>query len=277
MKKTKRNKWTNEEIKLLKKSYEKGVPEILLTNHTKNSIKKKAYRLKLSVDKDKMNFNFDEISKAVKESYSFAEVFRKLNKSKSGDSYKVLKSYIERNNIDYSHFNPYKNNRINGKKYPLSHWLQKGSNINSSKLKEKLYDNGLKERKCEKCGQDENWYGKHMSLILDHINGINDDNRLENLRILCPNCNATLPTHCGKNLKKKKQVYYCKCGKEKSRGAEKCLDCYNKLTRQRKAKRPNYEQLINEINELGYSGTGRKYGVSDNAIRKWKKKYEKYS
>ena len=63
-------------------------------------------------------------------------------------------------------------------------------------MKNRLYDEGLKERKCELCGQDENWYGKKMSLILDHINGVNNDSRIENLRILCPNCNATLPTHC---------------------------------------------------------------------------------
>lgn len=52
------------------------------------------------------------------------------------------------------------------------------------------------------CGQGEEWNGKKMSLILDHINGVHNDNRLENLRIVCPNCNATLDTHCGKNNKK---------------------------------------------------------------------------
>jgi len=59
-----------------------------------------------------------------------------------------------------------------------------------------LYQEKLKNKVCELCGQDENWNGKKMSLILDHINGINNDNRLENLRIVCPNCNATLDTHC---------------------------------------------------------------------------------
>lgn len=43
----------------------------------------------------------------------------------------------------------------------------------------------------------------------------------------------------------------------------------------RKVERPNYEQLLIDINTLGYCGTGRKYGVSDNSIRKWKKYYEK--
>jgi len=74
-------------------------------------------------------------------------------------------------------------------------------------LKDRLYKNGIKEKKCELCGQDENWNGKKLTLILDHINGINDDNRIENLRIVCPNCNATFETNGGKNIKNKlKQI-----------------------------------------------------------------------
>jgi tRNA G26 N,N-dimethylase Trm1 len=118
-----------------------------------------------------------------------------------------------------------------------------------------------------------------MSLILDHINGIHSDNQLKNLRIVCPNCNATLPTHCGKNTKNKKEKNikikkqnFCSCGKEIQLNSKMCLDCHNK--KNRKIKRPPKEELINEIKNLGYSATGRKYGVSDNAIRKWAKVYE---
>jgi ribosomal protein S27AE len=65
-------------------------------------------------------------------------------------------------------------------------------------LKERLFNEGLKDRQCEQCGQGELWRGRSMSLILDHINGIPDDNRIENLQIVCPNCAATLDTHCGR-------------------------------------------------------------------------------
>ena len=96
-------------------------------------------------------------------------------------------------------------NRTNRKIKPIDYWLQNGTKIGSSKLKERLYKEGLKEKKCEKCGLNENWNGEHMSLILDHINGINNDNRIVNLQIVCPNCNATLPTHCRGNLEKRKK------------------------------------------------------------------------
>ena len=66
----------------------------------------------------------------------------------------------------------------------------------SQKLKARLYEAGLKQRACERCGQDEVWGGRRIGLILDHMNGVRDDNRLENLQIVCPNCAAALETHC---------------------------------------------------------------------------------
>jgi len=131
----------------------------------------------------------------------------------------------------------------------------------------------LKEKKCEICGQDEEWMGKKLIFVLDHINGINDDNRLENLRIVCPNCNVTLDTHGAKNIKNNYGFYngnyYCKCGNKKDRQSKRCKKCAD--LKQRKVERPDKETLLKDIEELGYKGTGRKYGVSDNAIRKWLK------
>lgn len=222
----------------------------------------------------------------VKKSFSKKEVLEKMNLKPFNGNYDTLNNYIKKYKIDISHFNrgKKKNNLISKKKISLKDILVKNSTYtNRTRLKERLYNNGLKERKCELCGQEEIWQEKKMSLILDHINGINNDHRIKNLRIVCPNCNATLPTHCGKNvndkrIKKEKiikynKIYYCECGEIIRKNSLKCLNCHNK--NRRKIERPLYEQLISEINELGYCGTGRKYGVSDNSIRKWKKKYEK--
>lgn len=68
------------------------------------------------------------------------------------------------------------------------------------RLRLRLIATGIKEQKCELCGTS-HWRGEQLSLILDHINGINDDHRLVNLRIICPNCDSLLPTFCGRNKK----------------------------------------------------------------------------
>jgi len=68
----------------------------------------------------------------------------------------------------------------------------------------------------------------------------------------------------------KNEKHYCVCGNEKSKKSKICKSCSD--VKQRKIKRPDKETLLKDIEELGYTGTGRKYGVSDNAIRKWIKK-----
>jgi|LakMenEpi03Aug12_release.lakeMendotaPanAssembly.Ray.scaffolds.fasta_scaffold443109_2 hypothetical protein len=69
----------------------------------------------------------------------------------------------------------------------------------TAKLKKRLYEAGLKEEKCEECNLESTWNGKPITLHLDHINGISTDHRLENLRILCPNCHSQTDTYSGKN------------------------------------------------------------------------------
>jgi hypothetical protein len=64
-----------------------------------------------------------------------------------------------------------------------------------------------------------------------------------------------------------KKIYKCECGKEINKRALKCTKCYQ--LSQRKVERPSLETILKDIKELGYKGTGRKYGVSDNTIRKW--------
>ena len=210
----------------------------------------------------------ENLEKLVKNSYSVTDVIRKLGLSIAGRwNRDTIKKYISEYNLDITHFKVGINLNTNVKKINLSEILIENSTYGSSKLKKRLYDEGLKERKCELCGQDENWKGKIMSLILDHKNGINNDNRLENLQIVCPNCNATLPTHCrGKNkmdkINQKKEL-------KKNKFIIRSMN-------QRKVKRPIFDDLKKEIINFGLEGVGRKYGVTGNAIKKWIKTYEKH-
>ncbi len=219
------------------------------------------------------------LEKKVKESHNYSDLTRSIGlKPHCGNRFTV-KKYIKEYNIDISHFDfkaDYSTRKKRDKK-PLLNILQENTSVCTSSLKKRLYTEGLKLPICEICGQDELWRGKKMSLILDHINGNNNDNRIENLRIICPNCNATLDTYGGKNIKQKpkKTKYFCNCGNEITRKAKSCVKCSE--INQRKSNRPSLKTLKEEIEKLGYKGTGRKYGVSDNAIRKWLKIMKKNS
>lgn len=196
-------KWSEEEIKFLKENYSKLgrnlICEKLDRSNSSVGVKAKEFGLKV---KYKPTFTKEELQDAVNKSYCISNLIENLNKTYTGTYVRIIKKYLINYNIDVSHFDPHKKNKeriMRGevqKKNPIEHYLQYGSKINSNGLKNKLYKEGLKQRLCEKCGQGEEWRGDKISMILDHINGDPKDNRIENLRILCPNCNAALPTHC---------------------------------------------------------------------------------
>jgi transposase-like protein len=173
---------------------------------------------------------------------------------------------------------------------PLSEVLVRNSSYPRKNVKRRLLAEGLKKPRCELCGQGEIWRNRPMSMILDHINGVRDDHRLENLRMVCPNCAATLDTHCGRRnrierakrpcrrcSKKFVPAYaaqrYCSrsCGVRWDRSAWRGKP----QPRARKVERPPYEQLVEEIEATSYLAVGRKYGVSENAVRKWVRWYER--
>lgn len=84
-------------------------------------------------------------------------------------------------------------------KFPLAQVLVEHSTYTRNSLKKRLIDDKILPYLCAGCGCEPEWMGKPLVLILDHINGVNDDNRIENLRFVCPNCNSQLPTFCGRN------------------------------------------------------------------------------
>lgn len=84
------------------------------------------------------------------------------------------------------------------KRTAIENFLKDASSLSNHAVKERLKDLGILQC-CNQCGID-TWNGKKLPLELDHINGVSNDNRLENLRLLCPNCHSLTDTWRGKNI-----------------------------------------------------------------------------
>jgi len=143
----------------------------------------------------------EQFIEAVKTSLSYRQVLSKLGLKQAGGNYAVMKQRIQSMNLDTSHMTGQAH--LKGKthdytKKPIEYYLTQNSYHQSYKLKNRLLEEGIKQHKCEECGIT-HWNDKITPIELDHINGNRYDNRLENLRLLCPNCHAQTETYRGKN------------------------------------------------------------------------------
>ena len=142
---------------------------------------------------------------AVKSSTSVRQVIAKLGLIEAGGNYVQIKRYIQEHSLDVNHFTGMgwsKGRKVNRRpNIPTSQILVKNSYFQSFKLKKRLFKEGLKYPHCEECGWAKSSEDGRIPVELDHINGNRLDNRLENLRVLCPNCHSLKMTHRGKNKK----------------------------------------------------------------------------
>lgn len=173
-----------------------------------------------------------------------------------------------------------------------------GSTCNRARVKRNIIAQNLIPYQCAMCGNTGEWMGETLTLQLDHINGVCNDNRIENLRFLCPNCHSITDTYCGKNIKvnkndsvvkiqkrctyanhngvKKqwhKKTNQCKmCGAPILDTSTYCKYCYN-IAQRKVANRPSADELVQMIVDNGLSYTARVYHVCPEAIKKWCKMY----
>mgnify|MGYP000402567859 CR=1 FL=1 len=141
----------------------------------------------------------EEFSLLVKSSLNYSDVMRKLGLVSSGGStFRLMKRRIKELNIDVSHFST--TLATNKQKYPLSEILVSNSQYtNMHSLKKRLVSENYMKYECACCFNKGIWQNIELTLQLDHINGINDDHRIENLRFLCPNCHSQTSTYAGRN------------------------------------------------------------------------------
>jgi hypothetical protein len=128
--------------------------------------------------------------------------------------------------------------------------------------------------------------GRPIPLEMDHIDGNNDNNVIDNLRILCSNCHAQTPTFRNRRrgdlppevYRKTKEIIpdnYCECGTKVLRKSTRCVECDYKErpARGRAAQRtkidwPSYDELIDRLARSNYTRLAAELKVTDNAIRK---------
>lgn len=203
----------------------------------------------------------------VKDCTSWAQVCRKLDITPATGSQTHLTRRAKALGVNTSHFKGQGWNKgMSFDPKPLMDYLVENSNIKSHTLRLRLIKEGLKKAECENCHRSK-WEGLDIPLELDHINSDHFDNRLENLKILCPNCHA---------IKTNPQMYepkvvLTKVCKIKLKGDP--MWRTKPRPHKRKVERPSKEILIKLITENPFVQIAKIYNVSDNAIRKWCKSY----
>ena len=153
------------------------------------------------------NYKIDDktLTEAVKNSISIRQTLHNLGLCDTGTAYRNIKRRIKLLNLDISHFvgKAY----LKGKhhtwapKQIISNILIENSTYkNIASLKQRLINEDILTYRCSECGLSNEWNKKPLKLQLDHINGVYNDHRLENLRFLCPNCHSQTDTFAGKNV-----------------------------------------------------------------------------
>lgn len=191
----------------------------------------------------------------------------------------TLNSYLKQMGIEYAGqpgkgAKPKKTGYLTAREY-----IDSGSVIKSHILKGKLIRDGIKKKECELCGVSI-WRGMELPLELHHKDGNHYNNEIDNLAILCPNCHSIQEGNSGANVGKytttsvekvieQSKYFCCDCGKEISSRAERCKSCAS-IERQRgNTNKPDRNTLKTLIRNTSFLEIGRRFGVSDNAVRKW--------
>jgi 5-methylcytosine-specific restriction endonuclease McrA len=199
--------------------------------------------------------NDKDFIKAVEESNNISNVIRKMNRSAVGSNFKWCKKHIKRLNLDTSHWKKERNPIPECRIHTNEDLFQENSSIARGTVKKRIIIDNLIKYECSNCGISK-WNGQDLSLILDHINGISNDHRLENLRFLCPNCNSQTSTFSGRNKKNTLDDYSCN-SKHKSKSLPQKFKIED-----------DYLLSLVDFNKISFTKIAKEYNVSDTTVRK---------
>lgn len=213
------------------------------------------------------------LQKILNESNSYSDVLRHFSLDPHNGNHRTLSARIKFDSLDTSKISEnrkglYKSRKFDSRKNNDLIFIvnSEGSRGN---LKRRILEGDLIEYKCP-CGITDTWQGLKITLQLDHKNGVNNDDRLENLQFLCPNCHSQTKTFGSKNSKK---VHLCPiCSNEYPAAGPKCVKCYREsMVKKFEVEREKLFEMVC-VQRLPLTSIGKIFGVSDNAIRKRCKK-----
>lgn len=212
-------------------------------------------------------YTTEELQSILNNSSSIKDFGQKIGyTSVSGATSKQLKKLIDELKLQKNF-----KDRVSIQRNPENIFVQ-NSTASQKVLRNYYFSGEYTPYICSICGQKPEWQGKSLTLILDHINGDNKDDRLENLRWVCPNCNQQLDTTGAKNRKNKKSKNHChRCGKEITKGSYYCSKCSSKIRSQESIESQiDRQTLKDKIRSQSFESIAKEYGkTSGNAIKKW--------
>lgn len=235
------------------------------------------------------NYSSEELQQFLDESNSYREVLTKIGLGLRGKNTDTLKKVIKEFGLDETKLNINRHKMYQDCAYKthfktkksLEEILQKNTKFQGTKLLERLFDSGLKQKVCEECGITE-WNNKPITLQIHHKDGDITNNELTNLGVLCPNCHSQTDNYAGKatkgkrrsntkskSIRKRELCPICN-NNYKVLSAKCCIDCYKTTRRQNFPPKKDLEELVNKYPLYKVC---KYYNVSDKTIAKWCKYY----
>ena len=218
-----------------------------------------------------MEISKKELETAIEGSHSTKEVLKSLGYNASTDNYRQIKKISAR----YKIVLPKYKRKFQNTTLTFDEIFRENSPYSARQnMRKMLVSMGILLDQCDECKIGTEWNNKKLTLQVDHINGVGDDNRIENLRLLCPNCHSQTDTFCGKKkpVDSLKYKNLCSCGEYKHFKSSHCRSCaqhvYKTSVPPERAIWPTDEELIRKIKESNFRQVGKSLGVSDVAIRK---------
>ena len=221
--------------------------------------------------------NHSSLQNMLDTSSGIVDVLKKLNLNPHSGNHRTLHQRLKQENFCLDKLQINRREKLRSTKkttIKLSDIFIENSSFGRSQVRQKIIANNLIPYECSKCKNNGSWLNEKLSLQLEHINGISDDNRLSNLTFLCPNCHSQTKTFAGKKNKKPKKVCPDCNAQTILRSSARCNKCNSivKGNHQRKFN-INKQELEKLLKKYSMSDIGKRYNVSFNTVKKYCVRY----